>query len=157
MVKIRNYKKGDEEAVIEVVKTVLEGHSLKLDLSTTDSDLIDIEESYIKNGGYFIVLEDRGRIIGSCGLYREADEVMELRKMYLYKEYQGRGLGKQMMNLVFEKCKERGIKEIILETNSVLQPAIKLYEKYGFERYDSDHLASRCDIRMKYDMTKLNQ
>lgn len=38
---------------------------------------------------------------------------------------------------------------IVLETASPLKEAIGLYKQYGFEEFEADHLAARCDQAMQ--------
>jgi len=72
--------------------------------------------------------------------------------MYLKKEYQGRGLGKLMMEDALIKAKRLGFKKMVLETNSVLKEAIELYRKYGFKNFAPAHLSDRCDCAMERDL-----
>jgi putative acetyltransferase len=69
--------------------------------------------------------------------------------MYLLAEYQGQGLGRSMMEDALKRAVELGYKEMILETNTLLDKAIRLYRKYGFEEYAPGHLSDRCDLAMK--------
>ncbi len=43
------------------------------------------------------------------------------------------------------RARELGYQAISLETASVLQEAISLYRKYGFEPYEPERLSPRCD------------
>ena len=108
--------------------------------------LDDIESSYFKRGGTFLVLEEKdGPIIGAYGLFPLEEKMCELRKMYLHKAYRGKGLGKFLMDDALARAKHLGFKKMVLETASVLKEAIALYKHYGFTEYQPDHLSSRCD------------
>lgn len=48
-------------------------------------------------------------------------------------EFQGRGLGKRMMQILVDKAKYLKLKEISLTVDKTNKPAISLYEKFGFE------------------------
>ncbi len=149
MFQLRKFKKGEEKSVFELVKTVLADYGLKTDPAGTDLDLSDIDLHYFSRGGWFSVIENEGKIIGSYGIYPVNDIVCELRKMYLLKEFHGQGLGKRMMEEALIQARELGYTEMILESNSLLKNALALYRKYGFEEYAPDHLSDRCDITMK--------
>jgi len=148
-VKFRDYERGDERAVFRIVKDVLATYGLRTNPAVTDSDLSDISESYIRPGGVFRIVEVEGEIVGSYGLYPVSVKVCELRKMYLMPIYQGRGIGKMMMDEVLALARAKGFEEIVLETNSVLVRATQLYEKYGFAYYEPAHLSDRCDSAMR--------
>ena len=146
---LRVYQQGDEGAIMRLVGDVLVRYGLKTDAAATDKDILNIGESYTRNGGVFKVLECDGRIVGSYGLYRISPTVCELRKMYLYEEFRGKGFGKMMMEDAFIEAKGLGFSQMILETNSCLKEALELYKKYGFEEYEVEHLSQRCDMAMK--------
>ena len=146
---LRDSRSGDETDVLNLVETVLADYGLKTNPRATDKDLNDIKAAYHDRGGIFRILEADGRLIGSYGLYRVSKEVCELRKMYLLPEYHGQGQGRKMMNDAFAQAQLLGFNEMVLETNSVLHNAQKLYEKYGFKSYRSSHLSDRCDSAMR--------
>ncbi|MCP4456212.1 MAG: GNAT family N-acetyltransferase [Planctomycetes bacterium] len=147
---LRDSRSGDETIVLDLVETVLAEYGLKANPRATDRDLSDIKAAYHDRGGVFRILEaDDGRLIGSYGLYRISEDVCELRKMYLLPEYHGQGHGRKMMLDAFAQAKLLGFDEMVLETNSVLQNARKLYEKCGFRSYRPSHLSDRCDSAMR--------
>lgn len=148
-VKFRDYERGDEGAVFQIVRDVLATYGLHTNPAVTDRDLSDIAESYIRPGGVFRIVEVDGEIAGSYGLYPLSAKVCELRKMYLMPIYQGRGIGKMMMDEALALAREKGFEEIVLETNSVLVRATHLYRKYNFEYYEPVHLSDRCDSAMR--------
>lgn len=61
-----------------------------------------------------------------------ADE-MEILTFGIIPKYRRQGLGKQLLNQMFEYAKENKINEIFLDVAEDNIPAIKLYEKMGFE------------------------
>jgi len=141
---------------VDLVYTVLGEYHLQPDPLCTDADLKDIEQSYLNRGGVFYVLEEKdGSIIGSYGLYAMEVGTCELRKMYLHRDYRGKGHGKHMLEDALGKARQLGFARITLETASVLKEAIRLYESYGFKPYQPDHLSCRCDQAYALDLTKL--
>lgn len=152
MIELRNYIEGDEPEVMKLLETVLGYYGLTTNPEGTDADIKNIQQSYINVGGFFKVLTEDEKIIGSYGLYKITESICELRKMYIYKDYQGHGLGKLLMNDAFESAKKAGFTEMQLETNSKLIEAIGMYKKYGFEIFEPEHLSSRCDISMKKEL-----
>lgn len=145
----RKARAGDEPALLELVGAALGPYGLVIDPDGTDLDLSNLESFYFSKNGWFEVIELEGKIIGSYGLLKVSGSTCELRKMYLYPEHQGKGLGRKMMDKALVKAKELGYTEMTLETNSVLDKAIRLYEKYGFRQYHPEHIVDRCDMAMK--------
>ena len=139
--------------IAQLVFAVLREYNLAPDPESTDADLKDIEQSYLKRGGAFYVLEDRpGSIIGAYGLYRIDEATCELRKMYLHRSFRGEGLGKLLLEDALEKARRMGFEKVTLETASVLTEAISLYRSYGFVEYQPDHLSSRCDQALQLEL-----
>jgi len=144
--RLRPANNKDCKKLTELVYSILKEYNLKPDPAATDVDIKDIEQSYFERGGTFYVLEEEdGSIIGAYGLYPVDRQTCELRKMYLYSSYRGKGLGKLLLEDALSKARQMGFKRMTLETASVLKEAISLYKSYGFVEYKPEHLSSRCD------------
>ncbi len=152
MYKLRDYKEGDESDIFTILKIALKEYGLSVDSKGIDADIKDIFASYILPGGAFKVLEDNGNIIGSYGVFYITETTCELRKMYLNPKYKGKGLGKKMMHDLFLTTASLGFTKIVLETNNRLKEAISLYKKYGFTKYNSEHLSDRCNYAMQKEL-----
>lgn len=150
---LRPATNNDRADIERLVFAALDEHGLKADPASTDSDLLDIQTNYFASGGTFdLLVNDSGRIVGSVGLYRVADSICELRKMYLTPEVRGCGWGRRLLEHALARAAELGFRRVVLETASVLQSAVALYERYGFQRYTPDHLAARCDAAYFLDL-----
>ncbi|MBE6053670.1 MAG: GNAT family N-acetyltransferase [Clostridium sartagoforme] len=147
----RKARAGDEDKVLDLVKKVLNYYGLELNPMGEDLDITDISKYYMDNNGDFEVVEFRGNIIGSYGIYKIDEDTCELRKMYLKQNFQGLGLGNIMIENSFKMAKALGYKRITLQTNSLLYKAVKLYKKYGFEEIEEE-VCERCDIAMYRDI-----
>lgn len=148
----RDAQSGDEKQILQLIGVVLSEYNLSLEPQGADKDVADLNLNYLTNNGWFQVVENGEKIIGSVGVYKISDKECELRKMYLYPEYQGQGIGSTLMRNALEKAKLLGYKYITLQTNSVLNKALPLYKKYGFVNDDTLEVCSRCDIAMKLDL-----
>ncbi|HLF35282.1 MAG TPA: GNAT family N-acetyltransferase [Cyclobacteriaceae bacterium] len=147
---IRQATNNDKEKIAALIKEVLAEFNLEYDELTSDEDLVDIEKSYTRNGGIFLILEaEGGDVIGTTALYRESENDCQLRKMYLNNRYRGQGLGKKLMDEILRKAGEMKFKRITLETNAGMTAAIRLYEQYGFKKDDDAVISSpRCNVVM---------
>jgi GNAT superfamily N-acetyltransferase len=145
---IRDYQPGDETAVRRMVAEVLALHGLEFDPDGIDGDLTDIQAAYIESGGMFRVVMATQGIVGSCGLYPEGAGTYELRKMYLLPAYQGQGVGRRLLADALAWARERDARSIVLESNSKLTRAARLYEAHGFVRCPAGSLSGRCDFAM---------
>jgi len=144
--RLRPATNADCEQIRDLVYRVLAEYGFRPDPGCTDADLTDIEQAYFAHGGAFYVLESQdSSVIGAYGLYRMDEHTCELRKMYLHRDFRGRGLGKRLLEDALTQARELGFTKVALETASVLKEAIALYQSYGFTPHEPDHLSPRCD------------
>ena len=142
---IRPATGADGEAARAVVFPVLEAYGLEPEPEGTDADLFDLD-GYARSGGAFFVVEDEaGRVVGTCGLKPLGDGAVELRKMYLAAGVRGRGLGRRLLEHAIAEAKARGFERMELETASPLVEAIALYRSRGFQPRCGAVETKRCD------------
>lgn len=69
-----------------------------------------------------------------CIAYRtKTDGVGEVKRLFLKKEYRGRGISKELLNLLEKHAKGQGCTKLFLDTRITLEPAVSLYRAAGFE------------------------
>jgi ribosomal-protein-alanine N-acetyltransferase len=79
-----------------------------------------------------VVLEDReAGVIGYAVLWCVLEQG-ELANMAVTPAFRGRGLGGFLLSSVLERARSRGIETIFLEVRASNEPAIRLYERFGF-------------------------
>lgn len=107
-------------------------------------------ENVIDNGGFLFLLKEGDTIIGTAGIFKINNREYELIKMAVAPEYRGKQYGNMLMNKCIAKAKEMNASKLILFSNSQLQTAIRLYEKFGFKHIDaSDAPFKTADIKME--------
>tara|TARA_Y100001934_G_scaffold194258_1_gene229107 strand:+ start:1043 stop:1513 length:471 start_codon:yes stop_codon:yes gene_type:complete len=141
--RLRPATNADSAPVQKLVFNVLSEYGLAPDPYGTDADLANIESHY--HQGWFAVLVVEEGVIGTVGLLPLRQGVMELRKMYLQKEWRGQGLGKLLLRKAVAKAKGRGAKKLVLGTADVLKEAVGLYRGEGFVLSIESHPAVRCN------------
>ncbi|MBN1533249.1 MAG: GNAT family N-acetyltransferase [Spirochaetes bacterium] len=150
---IRTARKSDSPGIRDLVFAVLREYGLAPDPEQTDRDLEDVEASYLDRGGIFLVLEANSALRGTAGLIPTGDGTCEIRKMYLHRDYRGRGIGRHLLERLLREARERGFSRVTLETASVLEEAVALYRRYGFREYTPEHISCRCDRALALDLT----
>jgi GNAT superfamily N-acetyltransferase len=99
-----------------------------------DYDLLDnCQEVIIDKGGVIFFAELKETIVGCFSLLSMGPNTVELGKMAVRKGHQGQKIGHFLLQYAIDYCKRKRITSIILYSNTVLQPAIHLYKKFGFE------------------------
>lgn len=121
--------------------------------SVEPNDVIQLsnpEDEIVKKGGYIYYAAVDNKIVGTVTLMKENYKTYELGKMAVTEKFQGKGIGKYLLEFTIEKAKNLGAENIILYSNTKLESAIKLYKKYGFEEsyMDKSHY-KRANIKMK--------
>ena len=156
---IREILPQDNLQIRNVIRDVFV--ELKLPLVGTayaDSETEVMYESYQNNREKYFVLESNGIIVGGGGikpLVNGADNICELQKMYFSKSIRGKGLGKEMLQKCLNFAIESNFKICYLETITILQSAIVLYDKFGFKKIsgplgNTSHCS--CDVYMTKDL-----
>src|ERR1043165_9434809 len=113
----RGATNADCADVQKLVFGVLAEFGLAPDFDGTDRDITDIETHYLDRGGVFEVLEkEKGKIVGTVGLYPLDETTIELRKMYFAPEVRGRGIGQKLLREMIEKARNLGYLRVYLET-----------------------------------------
>ena len=95
------------------------------------------EEAYLReidnDIAYVYVLEHDDVIVGYYGFWVMFDNI-DITKVSIRKELQGKGLSTILMDDFFSRIKNLDVKTITLEVRESNKKAIGLYEKYGFKK-----------------------
>lgn len=95
-------------------------------------DLDDIESTYLKSGGEFLVGTLDGIVVAMGALRRVTDSEAELKRMRVEPEFQRCGFGKAMLVRLEEHAVELGITKLKLDTTVRQTGARRLYEGAGY-------------------------
>jgi len=83
-------------------------------------------------GSRLWVAVDGEIIVGSVAIVKFGGTVAKLRWFIVTTEYQGKGVGKKLLDTAMQFCREQGYTQIFLWTFQELESARYLYKKYGF-------------------------
>jgi DNA-binding MarR family transcriptional regulator/GNAT superfamily N-acetyltransferase len=117
-----------------------------------DEEVLSKPLEILRKGGAIFLARYRGAIVGTCALIAAGDGRFELSKMAVTAGHQGLGIGRKLLQAVVTEYLARGARELFLESNSKLEPAITLYESAGFvhtPRPAPPHY-ERSDVYMVY-------
>jgi len=112
-------------------------------------------ESIIDVGGAILIGELGSSVVGTVALIPLEEGTVELAKMTVSKAARGTGLGFALGKAALARARAMGARKVYLESNTILTPALSLYEKLGFQRLPDNARASpyeRCNIRMERDL-----
>ena len=117
-----------------------------------DEQVLSRPARILRSGGAIFLARYRGAIVGTCALLNAGEGRFELSKMAVTAGHQGLGIGRKLIETVIAEYLSRGARELFLESNSKLTPAITLYETAGFAhtpRPAPSHY-ERSDVYMVY-------
>ncbi|RSC93204.1 GNAT family N-acetyltransferase [Tenacibaculum singaporense] len=111
-----------------------------------DGEMLDNPKKEVLDKGGFIYLAKIGdQIVGTVTILPVEERVFEILKLGVSKNHQGLGIGRKLMEFCIEKAKLLNAEKIILETNTKLKSAIRLYSKLGFKEV--------VHLNTKYEMS----
>ncbi len=107
-------------------------------------------ESILDQGGFIFFAKRKEEIVGTVSLLKKSNQVFELGKMAVSKNARGSGIGKLLLEHCLEVAKQEQITTLILYSNTILEPAIHLYKKYGFVEIELEPgVYERGNIKME--------
>lgn len=111
---------------------------------------LDAPEECVHDGGqiFFTVVGERA--LGTCAMYKIGPQRFELAKMAVSPNARGLGLGNLLMEATESWARTQNATEIMLQSNTVLTPAITLYKKHGYKevKIATPSEYARCNIEM---------
>lgn len=81
----------------------------------------------------YIVVEKQKKVVGFAGFWKVLDQA-DITRVAISLDFQGRGLGRILMEGLLAEAKKRSINSVALEVREHNQQAIALYERLGFVR-----------------------
>ncbi len=135
---IINYKSKYQHSLIQFIEKVFSENNIVLDIKGKHIDLTKPEMHYIS---FVILTDDDDNVCGCLGLriLDERGKILEIKRLYLLKQYHHLGYGKGMFDLIIERAKSMEYKYLRLDTQERFSSAVGLIKSRGFypiERYN---------------------
>ena len=134
---IRGFRPQDQETVKRLILQGLGEHFGRIN-PALNPDLNDIDRNYIQAGHCFVVAKVAGEIVGTAALVSEGSGVGRIVRVTVAPAQRRAGLGRMLVEHLLETAVERGVKQVLVETNLDWYDAIRLYERCGFREYGRD-------------------
>ena len=114
------------------------------------ASLSDPQKHIIDKGGHIYYAKLNGEIVGTASLLKKSETVYELSKLAVSDKAQGYGIGTLLIEHCLNMAKQKQITTLILYSNTILQSAIHLFRKYGFEEVEMESgVYERANIKME--------
>jgi ribosomal protein S18 acetylase RimI-like enzyme len=124
-------------------------------LEQADREILgDPRGKILDRGGQVFFVLDRGEVLGTCAVLRHDAEECEIAKMAVAPAARGRGYGDLLMEACVAFARQIGCRRIVIVSNTVLEPAIRLYRKHGFIQVPlaTDSRYQRANIRLELEL-----
>lgn len=145
MCKVVEFKPCYQKSVCLFLDKCLPESGRKFDPRMHHREFMDIAHNFEK---FWCLFED-GVLIGTVAVRRMNDKEAELKSLYLFEKYHGRGLGRLLLETALKYAKDREYKTVFLDTTSSSEKAVRLYRKAGFVITDRYNENKTADIFMK--------
>ena len=135
-------------AVIDLVLNIQQ-NEFNIAITLEDQpDLLDITNFYHAGGGGFWGAFINEELVGTIALVKFDHNAAAIRKMFVKKEFRGKehGIAQKLLDTLIHYCKENGIDDLYLGTVSVLEAALRFYERNHFVRIEKESLPKKFPV-----------
>lgn len=97
--------------------------------------LESIQEMFVTEGYYNLVARQGDVLVGYIGIKAVLDEA-DITNVAVHPDWRRKGIGKELLDILLEKAKEQGVRQIFLEVRISNTAARTLYQNAGFQIID---------------------
>jgi GNAT superfamily N-acetyltransferase len=128
--------------------------ALDVDLSfqNFERELEHFTVEYAGPAGAFILAEDAGQYVACIGVRRFAQDVGEIKRLYVIPAARGRRLGRMIVERIIVEAKQLGYRSLLLDTLPFMKEAQALYLAMGFRpttAYRFNPIAGSAFLRLE--------
>ncbi len=134
--KIRPIRSEDDLQLGAVIRSCFRDYAATEEGTVFSDPVIDrLSASFAMERSAYFVLDADDEVVGGAGfqpLKGGAQDVCELQKMYIRKDFRGKGWGRALLERCLDEAKRLDFRQCYLESLPELKDALKLYEAAGF-------------------------
>ncbi len=120
---------------------IFKTQGLRAELSFFEEEIKSLPGKYSpESGGEFFVIYCDDIPVACAGIIRYDHETCLLKRMFVLEEYQGKSLGRTLLETALATATKMGYKFMRFDSLRGLSKALKLYESYGFKEINKVHL-----------------
>jgi len=107
---------------------------LDLCFQNFEKELAELPGAYAPPAGRLLLAFEGDQLAGCVALRKLTDDTCEMKRLFLRTGFQGRGLGRQLVDAILTEAREIGYRRMRLDTLSAhMGKAISLYRTLGFK------------------------
>ena len=148
MIAVKKFSPDMQRAVGRFLNEVFPESGKVFEPETRHAAFADIERSFI---GFWCLL-DGDCVIGTVAVKKLGDKACELKGLYVYERFHGRGLGFRLAETAVNFAMDGGFEKMYLDTMSKHEKAVRLYERMGFRRTVRYNDNEKADLFMMKEL-----
>jgi GNAT superfamily N-acetyltransferase len=139
----RAESQADLEAVSRLMRAFVEWHCERhasdrhiidsyFDPESFAAELRGLPGAFAPPEGALLVAEDEGGIAGCVALRPLGDGACEMKRMFVFPDWHGKGVGRLLGRAIVEEARRLGHRRMLLDTGPAQSEAQGLYRRLGF-------------------------
>ena len=147
------YEDFHQEAFYRLNRAWLDEHGL---FEPHDEEQLSAPiDAFVEPGGEVYVALDGEVVVGTAAILPWAAGGMEIAKLTVTESARGRGIGRLLAETCIRVARARGAEKVVLISSSLLQDAVRLYERIGFVHRPLPHPLpyETADVYMELSLT----
>lgn len=145
MVDIRRIRSDDKDDVRGLINDIMSGEFSKENKAYSYQDLDNLTEHYGGDRDIFLVAEKDGKVIGTAAIKEDSSDSALLRRIFVHRDYRGKGYGRMLLNKAMEFCFDHNYKTVSFRGTDKMQTALRLCLKNGFKQ---ENIAEVDDFKL---------
>lgn len=131
-------QQAESRKQIEVVRELFLEYANSLNFSlcfqSFDNELKELPGDYAPPDGRLLLMYYEAQPCGCVALHRTAQEVCEMKRLYVRPAFRGKRLGLALINAVIDEARTIGYKFMRLDTvEPIMKDAVAMYRRFGFK------------------------
>ena len=106
--------------------------AIDLGFQNFEEELEALHEMYAPPRGCLLLAEWNHDIVGCAALRPLADDVCEMKRLFVLPEVRGRDIGRQLATAIIDRAHASGYTRMVLDTLATMTTALSLYRSLGF-------------------------
>jgi putative acetyltransferase len=122
---------------IEQARKLIKEYAASLDFDlcfqNLDKELAELPGEYSPPSGCLLLAASGKAVMGCVALRKIGDGTCEMKRLYVRPAFRGNGVGRALVEALIRDARELGYTRMLLDTDSSMRAAIRLYGSLGFE------------------------
>jgi GNAT superfamily N-acetyltransferase len=130
---VRAESQSDIAKVRELFLEYAQSLGFSLCFQDFDKELAELPGDYSPPDGRLLLANLADELAGCVAMHKLEPQICEMKRLYLRRQFRGKGLGRLLANAVIAEARNIGYKFMRLDTvEPVMKDAVALYRRLGF-------------------------